>query len=103
MGTWCTEGVKRTKLEHQRIESAKRRRITIAHQAERIEQLQAEKDRLKDIIRISRYCSRKELIQWLKENKVVSDRPFEKEKTIVLRMIVIQQALQETNTDGKEK
>ena len=48
MGTWCTEGVKRTKLEYQRIESTKRRRITIAHQAERIEQLQAElKDKTK--------------------------------------------------------
>ncbi|KKM82686.1 hypothetical protein LCGC14_1317030 [marine sediment metagenome] len=50
MGTWCTEGVKRTKLEYQRIESTKRRRITIAHQAERIEQLQAEFIRLNIII-----------------------------------------------------
>jgi hypothetical protein len=39
------------------------------------------------------HCVREELIQWLKENKVVSDQPFEKEKTIVLRMMVIQSSL----------
>ena len=54
MGTWCTEGVKRTKLEYQRIESTKRRRITIAHQAERIEQLQAELEQQADFLSLAK-------------------------------------------------
>ena len=53
----------------------------------------AENKRLKGTLRIGCYCNRKELIRWLEENKVISDQPFEKESVIVLRMIVLSQAL----------
>ena len=64
-------------------------------------QLQAENKRLKEILRIGCYCNRTELISWLRENKVKSDQPFFKDNTVILRMIVIQQALKETEDTGK--
>lgn len=60
---------------------------------EDFEKLQAENERLKDVLRIGCYCNRQELIRWLEENKIASEQPFEKEKTIVLRMFVITQGL----------
>lgn len=61
--------------------------------------LQAENKRLKDIARIGCHCNRQELIQWLESNKVAADQPFEKERTIVLRIFVLAQAL----SDGEKK
>ena len=55
-----------------------------------------ENKRLKEILRIGCYCNRTELISWLRKNKVKSDQPFFKDNTVVLRMIVIQQALKKT-------
>ncbi len=55
-----------------------------------------ENARLKEILRIGCYCRREKLISWLRKNKVKSDQPFFKDNTVVLRMIVIQQALKET-------
>lgn len=62
--------------------------------------VEAEVKRLREILRIGCYCNRGELEQWLKENKVVSDKPFEKESVIVLRMIVIEQALKKDRDDA---
>ena len=61
-----------------------------------LEQLQSKNKRLRNILRIGCYCNKNEMIKWLEENKVVSDQPFDKESIIVLRMIVIQQALKGT-------
>lgn len=52
MGTWCTEGVIKTKLEYQRVENERERKNKIYNQAERIKQLQADNDRLKGKIKI---------------------------------------------------
>ncbi len=59
----------------------------------KIEQLKAENDKLKETVRVGCNCNREAMIRWLKENKVASDQDFEKEKTIVLRMFVVSQAL----------
>lgn len=52
-------------------------------------ELEAAHSRLRDGLRIACYCNRKELIQWLEESKVRTDRPFKKENMLVLRMMVV--------------
>lgn len=60
---------------------------------EELNKLQTEIERLSEILSVGCYSTHLELIKWLKENKVISDLPFVKNKTIVLRMMVIHQAL----------
>ncbi len=48
MGTWCTEGVKRTAARNIRIEYAERSKDRAIYMAERVKKLEKEKKQLKE-------------------------------------------------------